>query len=107
MSDKQEKVGAAANTFAEIERTHESLKGLYDLLLHQIGDCVKSGVGKIDEGVEIRNDIEDARGRNSSALAKVVRTHRHCTRIAKREGCDVPPNLAIDDGLIQPFSTGR
>lgn len=110
MSDlekKQDSVGAAADTFAEIEQAHENLKALYDRLHRQIGDCYDAGVGKHGEAVSIRNDIEDAKGRNSSALAKVVRTHGRCTRIAQREGCDVPPTLAIDGGLVQPLSGTR
>lgn len=107
MATKQDHVSAAADTFAEIERAHEALKPLYDRLHRQIGDCVEAGVGKHAEGVQIRNNIEDAKGRNASALAKVLKTHAHCTRIAIREGCDVPPALSIDDGMVSPLSGGR
>lgn len=103
---KQDHVQACADTFAEIERAHEALKPLYDKLHRQIGDAFEAGVGKHHEAVEIREDLEDAKGRNSSALSKVLKTHRHCTRIAKRDGCDVPPRLAIDGGLVAPMSGG-
>jgi len=104
---KQDQVQACADTFAEIELAHEALKPLYDRLHRQIGDAYDAGVGKHAEAVGIRNDIEDAKGRNSSALAKVLKTHGRCTKIAIRENCDVPPSLAIDGGLVQPLSGGR
>lgn len=104
---KQTHVSAAADTFGELEQAHENLKAVYDRLHRQIGDCVEAGVGKHAEGVQIRNDIEDAKGRNASALAKLLKTHSHCTKIAVREGCDVPPALAIDGGLVRPLEGGR
>jgi len=104
---KQDHVQACADTFAEIEIAHEGLKALYDRLHRQIGDAYAAGVGKHAEAIIVRNDLEEAKGRNSSALSRVLKTHGHCTRIAIREGCDVPPNLAIDGGLVQPLSGGR
>ncbi len=100
-------VGAAADTFAELEMALEGLKPLYDRLHRQIGDCYDAGVGKHAEAVAIRNQIEDTKGRTAGLLAKLLDTHARCTKIAIREGCDVPPNLAIDGGLVQPLSGGR
>ncbi len=102
MSDQEKKqtsVGAAANTFAEIEQGIEALKPLLDRLHRQIGDCYDAGVGKHSEAVRIRNGVEAVRGQVSGALEKTLDIHGACTKIAKREQCDVPPNLAIDGGL--------
>lgn len=107
MTTKQEFVGAAANTLAEIERNLEAIKPLLDRLHGQIGDCYDAGVGKHSEAVRIRNGIESVRGQVSGALEKLLATHAKCTAIAIREGCDVPPNLAIDGGLVVPMDGGR
>jgi len=104
---KQDHVQACATTFAELEQAHEALKAKYDTLHRQIGEAYDAGVGKHAEAVAIRNDIEDAKGRNASALARLIKTHARCTSIAVREGCDVPPALAISDGLVRPMDGGR
>jgi len=110
MSDQEKKqihVGAAAYTFAEIEQGLEALKPLIDRLHRQIGGCYDAGVGKHSEAVRIRNGVEAVRGLVSGALEKTLSVHGKCTAVAIREGCDVPPNLAIDGGLIQPMDGGR
>ena len=109
MSDQEKKqihVGAAANTFAEIEQGLEALKPLLDRLHRQIGDCYDAGVGKHAEAVRIRNGVEKVRGDVSGALERLLSLHARCTAIAQREECDVPPNLAIDGGLVQPMGGG-
>lgn len=103
---KQEAVQKAANAFAAVERAHEALKPLYDDLKASIVGANAAGVVRQTEGVGLLNDIEDARGRNASALAKVLKVHDRGTKIAKREKCDVPPNLAIDGGLVTVMSGG-
>lgn len=103
---KQEAVQGAANAFARVEQAHEALKILYADLLSSIVAANKAGVVRHAEGVALMNDIEDAKGRNASALAKVIKTHAQGTKIAIREKCDVPPNLAIDGGLITIMSGG-
>lgn len=100
-------VSAAADTFAELEVALEALKPLYDRLHRQIGNCYDAGVGKHAEAVAIRLELEDISGRSSGVLAKLLTLHGRCTKIAIREGCDVPPNLAISGGLVQPLSGGR
>ena len=107
MATKQDHVSAAADTYAEIEIALEAVKPLIDRLHRQIGDCVEAGVGKKSEGIRIRNGLENVRGQVSGALEKTLSLHAKCTAIAVREGCDVPPNLAIDGGLIQPMDGGR
>lgn len=104
---KQDHVSAAADTFAEAEQALEAIKPLLSRLHRQIGDCVEAGVGKHSEGVRIRNGIENVSGQVSGALEKMLDLHARCTKIAIREGVDVPPNLAIDGGLVQPLGGGR
>lgn len=104
---KQDNVGAAANTFAEIEMGLEALKPLLDRLHSQIGDCYDAGVGKHAEAVRIRNGVEAIRGKVSGALEKTLDVHGACTKVAIREGCDVPPTIAIDGGLVKPLGGGR
>ena len=104
---KQDHVQACADTFAEIEQDHEALKAKYDRLHRQIGEAYDAGVGKHAEAVRIRNGIEAGKGLNSAALEKVLSVHAKCTAVAIREGCDVPPALAIDDGLVRPAEGGR
>lgn len=104
---RQDRVGAAATTFAEIEQAHENLKALYDRLHRQIGECYEAGVGRHPEALQIRNGLEAARGLNSNALEKTLKIHARCTAVAVREGCDVPPALAISDGLVRPMDGGR
>lgn len=104
---KQDHVSAAADTFAELEQSLEALKPILSLLHRQIADCVEAGVGKHSEGVRIRNGIENVSGQVSGALEKLLSLHAKCTAIAVRENCDVPPNLAIDGGMVQPLGGGR
>ncbi len=104
---KQDHVSACADKFAEIEQAHETLKSLFDELHALIGGAVDAGVGKHAEGVRVRNGLEAARGMVSGALEKTLSIHAKCTAIAIREGCDVPPALAIDGGLVKPMDGGR
>lgn len=108
MATKQDHVGAAANTFAELEQGLEALKPIVDRLHRQIGDCYDAGVGKHAEAVRIRNGLENVRGKISGALEKTLDVHGVCTKIAIREECDVPPTIAVDGGLVTPMGgTGR
>ena len=109
MSDqkKQERVGVVANTLAEIEIGLEALEPLFDRLHKEIGDCYDAGVGTHAEAVRIRKGFGKAKGDLQGVTEKVLDLHSRCTRIAIREQCDVPPNLAIDGGLVQPMQGGR
>lgn len=107
LEKKQAAVSACADAFADIEKAHEALAPLYDKAHALIGAAYDAGVGKHSEAVALRLGLEDAKGRNASALGKALKTHGLGTKIADREGCDVPPNLAIDGGLVQPLSGGR
>lgn len=104
---KQAIVGEAANAFARVETAHDTLKSYYDDLSQAITRAADAGILRHAEGVAMLNDIEDAKGRNASALAKVLKTHAQGTKYAIREKCDVPPTLAFDGGLIRPMSGGR
>jgi len=104
---KQDHVQACADTFAEIEVACEALQPLFDRLHRQIGDAFEAGVGKHSEAVRVRSGLRGASGYISVALSDTLGIHARCTAIAKREGCDVPPALAIDGGLVLPLDGGR
>lgn len=105
--DKQQAVGAAADALAKVEIGLEQIKADIEAAYAAIGVCYDAGVGKHVEAVIIREGIDDVKGKVSGALAKLLRLHRECTSIAIREGCDVPPTLAISGGLVKPESGGR
>jgi len=107
MATKQDHVSAAADTLGEIETGLEALKPLLDRIHRQIQDCYDAGIGKHAEAVRLRNGFEAVRGTVSGAIEKTLELHGLCTKIAIREGCDVPPNLAIDGGLVKPAEGGR
>jgi hypothetical protein len=104
---KQDHVQACADTFAETEAALDAIKPILSRLHRQIADCVEAGVGKHSEGVRIRNGVENVHGQVAGALEKLLSLHAKCTTIANREGCDVPPGLAIDDGMVRPLEGGR
>jgi len=107
MATKQDHVSAAADTLGEIETGLEALKPLLDRIHRQIQDCYDAGIGKHAEAVRLRNGFEAVRGTVSGAIEKTLELHGLCTKIAIRHNCDVPPNLAIDGGLVKPAEGGR
>ena len=103
MTDKLTAVAECVNDFAQVETALNTLKTQFDTLTASINVAHEMGVGRPSEYLRIVNMLDDAKGRTSAALERVIAAHEKCTAIAKREGCDVvlPAGYAI-----QPFSGG-
>jgi hypothetical protein len=102
--EKQAAVQDAANAFAALETALAAIPALADDAKAKVQACYALGIGKQSEKVIIDGKLSHASGRASGALSTVVEAHERGTAAAVREGCDVPPALAV--GEISPMGGG-
>lgn len=102
--EKQVAVQAAANAFATLETALAAIPALAVDLKAKLAEAYALGIGRQVEKVIVDGKIDHASGRAMGALATVVEAHERATAVAIREGCDVPPALAV--GEVSPMSGG-
>lgn len=100
MTSKLDAVKACTEAFGQLETGLVNAKAQADILADLIEAAHASGVGSVGEYLQIRNEIEAARGKMAGALAQLIATHSRCTKIARRGGCDsvLPEGFAIMSG---------